>query len=115
MTRTSFPRQFGWPLVKMHLNAYRKAIYGIAVCRCSAVGATGPTRGSRPSGLLVIPTLARIPVQASEHGWVETPYPLTPFAPGESFAAQYAFRNSAACQGPRPWSTSNALLVTVQP
>lgn len=55
------------------------------------------------------------PARASEHGWVETPYPLAPFAPGETFAAQYAFRNPTTCQGPRPWSTSNGLLVTVQP
>ena len=75
-----------------------------------------------PSGVQVggvtlglTPTAARIPVHSDAYGWVETPYPLTGHLPGDVFAVQYLFQNPAACSGPKAWSTSNVVAVTVQP
>jgi len=56
----------------------------------------------------------RIPVASDHQGWVETPYSLEAYAPGDTFSAQYLFCNPASCLGPQPWSTSNAVEVTVQ-
>ncbi len=66
--------------------------------------------------LWISPTgpMARIPVTSDGDGWVETPVPLTTAAAGQVFAGQYLFRNPPSCQGRGPWSTSNALVVTVQ-
>jgi hypothetical protein len=110
----------------LHLNATEMPRTGAAGFAFFASGAPPHAFGAllvgQPApgpfgagGLLVVPTLAHISVQADEHGWIETPYSLAPFAPGATFAAQYAFRNPSKCTGPRPWSTTNALRVTVQP
>jgi hypothetical protein len=61
------------------------------------------------------PTAARIPVHSDAYGWVETPFPLASHVTGDVFAVQYLFQNPTACSGPKSWSSSNVVAVTVQP
>jgi hypothetical protein len=47
-------------------------------------------------------------------GFVERPLPLGGLQSGATFAAQFMFRNTAACTGPGAFSASNALRIQTQ-
>ena len=55
-----------------------------------------------------------IAVQADPLGYVETPFPLTSFQPGQVFHARFLFANPDGCGGQAAFSASNALRIEVQ-
>lgn len=58
--------------------------------------------------------LARIPVSTDMFGYAEVALPLSAASAGDKLAAQFLFHSPPTCPGPSAWSSSPALVITVQ-
>jgi hypothetical protein len=58
--------------------------------------------------------LARIPVSTDMFGYAEVALPLSAASAGDKLAAQFLFHSPPTCAAPTTWSSSPALVITVQ-